>query len=97
MFARAATRATAAALPANAARQALIRRQNVSLMRSLRDFARGFEPHPFQRLPVASNPAPADYGKLVKRISQQLVVYAPSPSPCCLYCVIESGANSVSI
>jgi len=82
MIARAATRATAAALPANATRQALIRRQNVSLMRSLRDFARGFEPHPFQRLPVASNPAPADYGRLVKRVSQQLVVYALSSSSC---------------
>ena len=44
-------------------------------MHSLRSFARSFEPHPFQRLPVASSPAPADWGKLVKRSVKQFAVY----------------------
>ncbi|KAK3903143.1 hypothetical protein C8A05DRAFT_43585 [Staphylotrichum tortipilum] len=51
--------------------------QSFSIMHNLRTFARSFEPHPFQRLPVASQPAPADWGKLVKRSVGQAFVYFP--------------------
>jgi hypothetical protein len=44
-------------------------------MHNLRTFARSFEPHPFQRLPVTAHPAPADWGKLVKRSVKQAAVY----------------------
>ncbi|KAK4104638.1 hypothetical protein N658DRAFT_492740 [Parathielavia hyrcaniae] len=46
-------------------------------MHNLRTFARSFEPHPFQRLPVASHAAPADWGRLVRRSVKQAAVYFP--------------------
>ncbi|KAK3944064.1 hypothetical protein QBC46DRAFT_350805 [Diplogelasinospora grovesii] len=52
--------------------------RNFSVMRELRNFARGFEPHPFQRLPVTSNPQAADWGKQVKRIAGQAAIYFPA-------------------
>ncbi|KAL2178039.1 uncharacterized protein P884DRAFT_198699 [Thermothelomyces heterothallicus CBS 202.75] len=52
-------------------------RQPFSILQGLRAVARSFEPHPFQRLPVATNPAPADWGKLVRRSLGQAVVYLP--------------------
>lgn len=58
--------------------QSLIRRPqqaNFSLMSSLRSFARSFEPHPFQRLPVAAKPASPDLGRLIKRTGGNAVVY----------------------
>lgn len=76
---------TTAARPAlqQASRQLLLRRsaqqQNFSIMHNLRSFARSFEPHPFQRLPVTSHPAPADWGKLVKRSTKQAAVYVFLP------------------
>ncbi len=54
------------------------RQQPFSIMHNLRSFARSFEPHPFQRLPVTSSPAKADWGKLVKRSAQQAAVYVLS-------------------
>jgi len=65
--------------------QALARRQQqlhprrpFSIMHHLRAVARSFEPHPFQRLPVASQSAPADWGRLVRRSLGQAVVYFPA-------------------
>ncbi|KAK4042692.1 hypothetical protein C8A01DRAFT_33220 [Parachaetomium inaequale] len=49
-----------------------------SIMHNLRTIARSFEPHPFQRLPVASTPAPADWARLVRRSLGQAVVYFPA-------------------
>ena len=71
---------TTAARPAlqQASRQLVRRQQNFSIMHNLRSFARSFEPHPFQRLPVTSTPAPADWSKLVKRSAKQAVVYVLS-------------------
>ncbi|KAJ4302305.1 hypothetical protein N0V88_002448 [Collariella sp. IMI 366227] len=68
--------ATVAARPAL---KAITRQQarQFSMMHNLRQFARSFEPHPFQRLPVTASPAKADWGKLVKRSSKQAVVYFP--------------------
>ncbi|KAL2118469.1 hypothetical protein VTJ04DRAFT_8129 [Mycothermus thermophilus] len=60
--------------------QSLIRRPqqaNFSLMSSLRSFARSFEPHPFQRLPVAAKPASPDLGRLIKRTGGNAVVFFP--------------------
>jgi hypothetical protein len=49
--------------------------QPFSIMSNLRQFARSFVSHPFQRLPVACRSAPADWGKLVRRSASQVVVY----------------------
>ncbi|KAL2255851.1 hypothetical protein VTK26DRAFT_2613 [Humicola hyalothermophila] len=54
------------------------RLQPFSVWHDLRSFARGFEPHPFQRLPVTEHPAPGDYGKLIKRSAKQVLVYVPT-------------------
>ena len=51
--------------------------QPFSIMSNLRQFARSFEPHPFQRLPMTSRSAPADWGKLVRRSASQAVVFFP--------------------
>lgn len=38
-----------------------------SVMRTMRNAARSFEPHPFERLPNTAKPQAGDYMKLVKR------------------------------
>ncbi|KAL1902905.1 hypothetical protein Sste5346_000817 [Sporothrix stenoceras] len=48
-----------------------------SVMRSLRSFARSFEPHVFQRLPTTSSAQAPDYGRLIKRSSKTIVIYGP--------------------
>ncbi|KAK3296841.1 uncharacterized protein B0H64DRAFT_440340 [Chaetomium fimeti] len=53
-------------------------RQQFSIMHNLRTIARSFEPHPFQRLPMASRPAPADWSRLVRRAGGQAVVFFPA-------------------
>ncbi len=64
------------------ARRGQQQQNSFSIMHNLRSFARSFEPHPFQRLPIASKPAPADWGKLVKRSAKQATVYVSlSPPP----------------
>ncbi|KAK4191446.1 hypothetical protein QBC35DRAFT_487224 [Podospora australis] len=57
-----------------AARQTVQQRQ-FSVVQSLRQFARSFEHAPFERLPTASNPAAADWGRQMKKIGSQAVVY----------------------
>lgn len=64
IIARAAIRATRAA---GQTRQ-------FGVMQTMRNVARSFEPHPFQRLPVTSKPQPADWSKLVKRSVHQAVM-----------------------
>ncbi|KAH6641661.1 hypothetical protein F5144DRAFT_600272 [Chaetomium tenue] len=54
------------------------RPQPFSIMHNLRAIARSFEPHPFQRLPVASSAAPADWARLVRRAGGQAVVFFPA-------------------
>lgn len=61
ILARAAIRATT-----RAAAQGQQVRQ-FSVMQTMRNMARSFEPHPFQRLPNASQPQAADWSKLIKR------------------------------
>ncbi|KAL2157730.1 hypothetical protein VTH06DRAFT_5213 [Thermothelomyces fergusii] len=73
MLSRAATTARPLLLP----RAAVRGRQPFSIMHGLRAVARSFEPHPFQRLPVATNPAPADWARLVRRSLGQAVVFVP--------------------
>ncbi|KAF3760581.1 hypothetical protein M406DRAFT_358238 [Cryphonectria parasitica EP155] len=48
-----------------------------SVMRTMRNVARSFEPHPFQRLPNAGTPQKADWSKLVKRSAGQAMIYFP--------------------
>lgn len=50
-------------------------RRQFSVINSLRGFARSFEPHPFERLPITTSPAAADWGKQAARVAKQGVVY----------------------
>ncbi|KAK4251749.1 hypothetical protein C7999DRAFT_27827 [Corynascus novoguineensis] len=87
MLSRAATKTTATTTGARPLLQSLARRQLLqqqqhqrrlqpfSIVHNLRAVARSFEPHPFQRLPAAGRPAPADWAKLVRRSLGQAVVY----------------------
>lgn len=45
-----------------------------SVMRTMRNVARSFEPHPFQRLPISSQTQGASWGKQAKRVGSQAVV-----------------------
>ena len=46
-----------------------------SVMRTMRNVARSFESHPFQRLPIANNSTQAaDWGKVARRVGGQAVV-----------------------
>ncbi|KAL1892177.1 hypothetical protein Cpir12675_004645 [Ceratocystis pirilliformis] len=49
-----------------------------SLLTSMRNVARSFEPHPFQRLPVSHASARPDYSALMKRIGGQTMVFVPA-------------------
>ncbi|CAK7204526.1 hypothetical protein SEUCBS139899_007284 [Sporothrix eucalyptigena] len=52
-------------------------RRQFSVMRSLRSFARSFEPHVFQRLPITSEAQAPDYSRLVKRSAKTIAIYFP--------------------
>lgn len=67
IIARAAIRATRAAAQQQTTRQ-------FSVMRTMRNMARSFEPHPFQRLPVTNQTQAGDWGKLVKRSASQALM-----------------------
>lgn len=47
-----------------------------SVMRTMRNVARSFESHPFQRLPVANSTQAADWSRQFKRVGGQAVVFA---------------------
>jgi hypothetical protein len=55
-------------------------RRQFSVISSLRGFARSFEPHPFERLPVTTKSQAGDWGKHVKRLAKQGVLFAPTMS-----------------
>ncbi|KAI6363732.1 hypothetical protein MCOR25_005798 [Pyricularia grisea] len=48
-----------------------------SLMAAMRNMARSFEPHPFQRLPNTQKPQAADYAKIFKRSGKTVMIYFP--------------------
>ncbi|KAK0754653.1 hypothetical protein B0T18DRAFT_425008 [Schizothecium vesticola] len=52
-------------------------RRQFSGMQNLRSFARSFEAHPFERLPVANNSQGADWGKQAKRVASQGAIFIP--------------------
>lgn len=66
IIARAAIRATRAAAQGQQAQ--------FSVMRTMRNVARAFEPHPFQRLPIANATQAADWSRLAKRVGGQAVL-----------------------
>ncbi|KAJ4415447.1 hypothetical protein N0V82_007318 [Gnomoniopsis sp. IMI 355080] len=66
IVARAALRATRAA--------AQQQTRQFSIMRTMRNAARSFEPHPFQRLPISNQTQAGDWGKLVKRSASQALM-----------------------
>ncbi|KAJ9156441.1 hypothetical protein NKR23_g1274 [Pleurostoma richardsiae] len=51
--------------------------RNFSIMRSMRNFARSFEAHPFEKMPVTTNSQAPDYAKMVKRVGTQAIIYVP--------------------
>lgn len=53
-------------------------RRNFSIIQSLRTFGRSLETHPFERLPVTSQSAAADWGRQLKRTGKQAVMYVSS-------------------
>ncbi|KAJ4396546.1 hypothetical protein N0V93_000766 [Gnomoniopsis smithogilvyi] len=69
IVARAALRATRAA--------AQQQTRQFSVMRTMRNVARSFEPHPFQRLPISNQTQAGDWSKLVKRSAGQALIYFP--------------------
>ncbi|PQE23612.1 pantothenate transporter liz1 protein [Rutstroemia sp. NJR-2017a BVV2] len=52
-------------------------RRTFSILSRARQVARGFEPHPFERMPKAQEAAPADYKKLAKRVGGVAMIYFP--------------------
>ncbi|KAK3326372.1 hypothetical protein B0H66DRAFT_550783 [Apodospora peruviana] len=56
----------------------MVTRRQFSIIQSLRSFGRSIEAHPFERLPVTSQSAAADWGKLVKRTGKQGLIYFPA-------------------
>ncbi|KAK1828388.1 hypothetical protein QBC39DRAFT_265334 [Podospora conica] len=52
-------------------------RRQFSVMQNLRSFARSFEAHPFERLPVANNAQSADWGRQAKRVASQGAIFIP--------------------
>ncbi|CAK7235841.1 hypothetical protein SCUCBS95973_009405 [Sporothrix curviconia] len=52
-------------------------RRQFSVVRSLRSFARSFEPHVFQRLPNTIESQAPDYSRLIKRTGKTIVIYFP--------------------
>jgi hypothetical protein len=62
---------------ARAAVRAAGRRQ-FSLLTSARSFARSFEPHPFERIPVTQTAQRGDYAKMGRRVAGQAVFFAPA-------------------
>jgi hypothetical protein len=67
IIARAAIRATRATAQGQQFRQ-------FSVMRTMRNVARSFEPHPFQRLPIANSTQAADWSRQAKRVGGQAIL-----------------------
>ncbi|KLU88822.1 hypothetical protein MAPG_07805 [Magnaporthiopsis poae ATCC 64411] len=62
---------------ARAALRNMAQRRQFSLMTAMRTTMRSFEPHPFQRLPIAERAQPADWAKIVSRTGKSLGIYFP--------------------
>lgn len=52
-------------------------RRQFSLMTAMRTTMRSFEPHPFQRLPIAEKAQSADWAKIFSRTGRSLGIYFP--------------------
>ena len=52
----------------------VMQRRQFSMYGSMRSFARSFEPHPFEKLPVTQSPQAADWGRLGRRAGGQALV-----------------------
>lgn len=53
----------------------MVQRHNFNSMARIRQSVRSFEPHPFERYPVSTKSAPADWGKQVKRVGDAALLY----------------------
>lgn len=61
----------------------MVQRHNFNTMARIRQSVRSFEPHPFERYPVATKAAPADWGKQVRRVGDAALLYVSFISPLC--------------
>jgi hypothetical protein len=59
--------------------RSLTQKRGFSIISRVRQTARSFEPHPFERMPITQKTAPADYGKLVKHVGDAAMLYVFLP------------------
>jgi hypothetical protein len=55
----------------------ITQRRGFSIISRVRQTARSFEPHPFERMPIKQKSAPADYGKLVRHVGDAAMLCVP--------------------
>ena len=55
----------------------ITQRRGFSIISRVRQTARSFEPHPFERMPIKQKAAPADYGKLVRHVGDAAMLCVP--------------------
>jgi hypothetical protein len=59
--------------------RSLTQKRGFSIISRVRQTARSFEPHPFERMAIAQKAAPADYGKLVRHVGDAAMLYVFIP------------------
>jgi hypothetical protein len=57
--------------------RSITQRRGFSIISRVRQTARSFEPHPFERTPITQKTAPADYGKLVRHVGDAAMLCVP--------------------
>jgi hypothetical protein len=57
--------------------RSLTQKRGFSIISRVRQTARSFEPHPFERMPITQKAAPADYGKLVRHVGDAAMLCVP--------------------
>jgi hypothetical protein len=57
--------------------RSMAQRRGFSIISRVRQTARSFEPHPFERMPITQKAAPADYGKLVRHVGDAAMLCVP--------------------
>lgn len=53
----------------------MMQRRNFNAVARIRQAARNFEPHPFERYPTTVKAAPADWGRQVRRVGDAALLY----------------------
>jgi len=55
----------------------IAQRRQFNVVARIRQAARGFEPHPFERYPTSTKAAPADWGRQVRRVGDAAMFFFP--------------------